>query len=80
MLSRTWEGMGLLQGGGFLLASGGEIDTIHGTHEFMDTATPNVTPPSTTEPSTGAEIKHLRDLSPQQWKSGIAAWLGWTFD
>src|SRR5881628_1129554 len=22
----------------------------------------------------------LRDLSPQQWKSGIAAWLGWTFD
>ena len=26
------------------------------------------------------EIKHLRDLSPQQWKSGIAAWLGWLFD
>lgn len=22
----------------------------------------------------------LRDLTPQQWKSGIAAWLGWTFD
>ncbi len=22
----------------------------------------------------------LRTLSPQQWKSGIAAWLGWTFD
>ena len=22
----------------------------------------------------------LRDLSPQQWKSGIAAWLGWLFD
>jgi MFS family permease len=22
----------------------------------------------------------LRSLSPQQWKSGIAAWLGWTFD
>src|SRR5882762_10339253 len=22
----------------------------------------------------------LRDLSAQQWKSGIAAWLGWTFD
>jgi MFS family permease len=22
----------------------------------------------------------LRDLSPQQWKSGLAAWLGWTFD
>jgi MFS family permease len=22
----------------------------------------------------------LRDLSPEQWKSGIAAWLGWLFD
>jgi MFS family permease len=22
----------------------------------------------------------LRELSPQQWRSGIAAWLGWTFD
>jgi MFS family permease len=28
----------------------------------------------------GREVKHLRDLSPQQWKSGIAAWLGWLFD
>lgn len=26
------------------------------------------------------EVSHLRDLSPQQWRSGIAAWLGWTFD
>lgn len=26
------------------------------------------------------EISHLRELSPQQWRSGIAAWLGWTFD
>lgn len=24
--------------------------------------------------------KTLRDLSPTQWKSGIAAWLGWLFD
>src|SRR5436309_13057376 len=22
----------------------------------------------------------LRDIAPHQWKSGIAAWLGWTFD
>ncbi|MBM3848111.1 MAG: MFS transporter, partial [Verrucomicrobia bacterium] len=22
----------------------------------------------------------MKDLSPQQWKSGIAAWLGWLFD
>ena len=26
------------------------------------------------------EVRRLRDLSPQQWKSGIAAWLGWLFD
>ncbi len=28
----------------------------------------------------GLEAVHLRDISPQQWKSGIAAWLGWLFD
>ena len=26
------------------------------------------------------EVERLRDLSPAQWKSGIAAWLGWLFD
>src|SRR5262245_45188330 len=26
------------------------------------------------------DVTRLRDLSPQQWKSGIAAWLGWMFD
>jgi MFS family permease len=26
------------------------------------------------------EIRHLRDLSPQQVRSGAAAWLGWLFD
>src|ERR1700678_750896 len=26
------------------------------------------------------EATRLRDLSPAQWKSGIAAWLGWLFD
>jgi MFS family permease len=26
------------------------------------------------------EAQTLRDLSPQQWRSGAAAWLGWTFD
>jgi len=29
---------------------------------------------------TASEIKSLRDLSPHQVKSGIAAWLGWLFD
>ena len=27
-----------------------------------------------------ADVTHLRDLSAVQWKSGIAAWLGWLFD
>ena len=31
-------------------------------------------------PRTGVESTTLRDISPQQWRSGIAAWLGWTFD
>ena len=28
----------------------------------------------------GQDITRLSDLSPEQWKSGIAAWLGWLFD
>jgi MFS family permease len=32
------------------------------------------------EGPTRAEIQGLRDLSPHQWKSGLAAWLGWLFD
>jgi predicted MFS family arabinose efflux permease len=37
---------------------------------------------TTDDPSSGdgREIARLGDLSPQQWKSGIAAWLGWLFD
>src|SRR5690349_16313391 len=26
------------------------------------------------------EARSLRDISAQQWRSGVAAWLGWTFD
>jgi MFS family permease len=32
------------------------------------------------ETSPVREATHLREVSPQQWKSGIAAWLGWLFD
>ncbi len=31
-------------------------------------------------PASGTEQGQLRGLSSQQWRSGIAAWLGWTFD
>src|SRR5512139_4314945 len=40
-----------------------------------------VTRPSTrTEPDALPSPTRLRDLTPQQWRSGAAAWLGWTFD
>ena len=35
---------------------------------------------SAAPPSPGGEVQSLRDITPQQWKSGIAAWLGWLFD
>ncbi|MHA3769941.1 MFS transporter [Verrucomicrobiota bacterium sgz303538] len=35
-----------------------------------------VTPPQ----SAPTEARTLRELTPQQWKSGLAAWLGWFFD
>ncbi|MDB6093933.1 MAG: nanT 1 [Verrucomicrobia bacterium] len=31
-------------------------------------------------PATPREATRLRDLTPLQWKSGAAAWLGWLFD
>jgi MFS family permease len=40
--------------------------------------TPHDEPPAAG--AAGREARHLRQLSPQQWKSGIAAWLGWLFD
>lgn len=35
---------------------------------------------SASEVASGQEVRSLRDLSSHQWKSGIAAWLGWLFD
>src|SRR5215469_2181963 len=35
---------------------------------------------SVTHEATGPSPVRLRNLSPQQWKSGAAAWLGWLFD
>src|SRR5262245_44327368 len=36
--------------------------------------------PASSAPASETESPSLRSLSPQQWKSGIAAWLGWMFD
>jgi MFS family permease len=46
----------------------------------METADPAISPPGASEPGAVREVSRLRDLSPQQWRSGIAAWLGWMFD
>src|SRR6476660_6941586 len=32
------------------------------------------------QPQNDRDVTRLRDLSGRQWKSGIAAWLGWLFD
>lgn len=37
-------------------------------------------PPDSTTIATVPELTHVRQLSRQQWRSGIAAWLGWLFD
>ena len=37
-------------------------------------------PPDETPVSGGREARTLRELSPTQWRTGIAAWLGWLFD
>ncbi len=42
---------------------------------FMDTPQP-----AAVSLAPDREVTHLRDLSSRQWKSGIAAWLGWLFD
>jgi MFS family permease len=48
--------------------------------ESLETTSATSAPgPGSLRPS-GREVTRLKDLSPQQWKSGIAAWLGWLFD
>jgi MFS family permease len=44
----------------------------------MDTIKANATVPAPAVP--GSESAGLRQISSAQWRSGVAAWLGWTFD
>src|SRR5207253_3634057 len=65
------------------------------SRQFAETPPPAPSPPANTGGSlaelppayaggplvvSGRDVTRLRDLSPQQWKSGTAAWLGWLFD
>lgn len=45
--------------------------------ETVETAEPDLLP---TTQAVERPIATLRDLTSEQWKSGIAAWLGWLFD
>jgi MFS family permease len=49
-------------------------------HSFHHMAGANVDPLLPTEIQAVPETKISNQLSPQHWKSGIAAWLGWMFD
>src|SRR5881296_2518085 len=46
----------------------------------MQATNANVSPPGVSEGPMAGEVTHVRQLSKHQWRSGIAAWLGWTFD
>ncbi len=46
----------------------------------MKTPDPVISSLSTTEAPSNQEATRLRDLTPAQWRSGIAAWLGGMFD
>lgn len=43
-------------------------------------STHDIAVPNAAAPAAGQEITSLKELSSDQWKSGIAAWLGWLFD
>jgi MFS family permease len=44
----------------------------------MSTAKP--TSPACGASASGVDAVHLRQITRQQWRSGLAAWLGWAFD
>ena len=43
-------------------------------------ATTNANLPAESAATAAADATRLCQISRQQWRSGIAAWLGWTFD
>ena len=46
----------------------------------LSMGTVNADLPARAGTGTDGDATHLRQLTRQQWRSGIAAWLGWTFD
>src|ERR1043166_5713057 len=50
----------------------------HSPARLMEPHTPVA--PISAAPLAPGEATRLSEISPRQWKSGIAAWLGWLFD
>src|SRR5256885_7361666 len=46
----------------------------------METTDLNVSSPVAAAPATSEEVTRLGQISRAQWRFGLAAWLGWTFD
>src|SRR5215831_10521899 len=46
----------------------------------MRTTNVSATAPAAIAANAPTEITRLRDISATQWRSGVAAWLGWAFD
>ncbi len=46
----------------------------------FDPITTETVPPDSNLPRQAMEARSLREITPQQWRSGLAAWLGWMFD
>lgn len=55
-------------------SSDSAIDTVSDSSTDSNTVSP------LTETEVGLNVTRVRDLTPMQWRSGIAAWLGWLFD
>jgi len=47
---------------------------------FQSMIVENATEPAQAGPGLAGDVTHLRQVTRQQWRWGIAAWLGWTFD
>jgi predicted MFS family arabinose efflux permease len=48
--------------------------------ELQSMTVEKATEPMPAGPGLAGGVTHLRQVTRQQWRSGVAAWLGWTFD
>jgi hypothetical protein len=66
-----------VRGGLFCAGIGRRLSTML---RFQSMIVENATEPAQAGPGLAGDVTHLRQVTRQQWRWGIAAWLGWTFD